>query len=201
MVKRNLFSAGWLDAPDREGSTSSASASFPTNGDRFAAIEIQKRLDPTAFTRAGFMMQAVAAGWHHKSAAQLRELADQVGRGRIQVIHGTIDRMITFPHSQVLWRELNARSNGADDCHGVGRGGGSGSGGDDGGGDDGGGTHDREHNAENKREEEQDEDDDQVKMTRFEGKGHVLSWEERGEFTRLMEELIEKTEKMNRPIN
>jgi hypothetical protein len=31
------------------------------------------------------MLQAIAAGWHYKSPAQLKELGDKVGRERISV--------------------------------------------------------------------------------------------------------------------
>lgn len=85
---------------------------FPTNGDRFAAAEITKRKDPECFTRTGFMAQAIAAGWHHKTAEQLKELGDKVGRERILVIHGTKDRMVTFPHGEVLLRELGGEEQG-----------------------------------------------------------------------------------------
>ena len=98
-VKARMFSQAWLDAPDADGG-------FPTNGDRFAAQEVNKRRDVIGFTKKGFILQAIAAGWHHKSAAQLKELADKIGRDRIQVMHGTIDNMITPPHAEVLVREL-----------------------------------------------------------------------------------------------
>lgn len=94
-----MFSQSWLDAPDDYGE-------FPTNGDRFAAMELKKRQDVEGFTRKGFICQALAAGWHHKSPEQLRELADKVGRQRIQVLHGTADKMITLPHGETLAREL-----------------------------------------------------------------------------------------------
>lgn len=97
-----MFSRSWLDAPDEYGE-------FPTNGDRFAAMELKKRQDVEGFTRKGFICQAVAAGWHHKSPEQLRELADKVGRGRIQVLHGTVDKMITPPHGETLAMELGEK--------------------------------------------------------------------------------------------
>ncbi|KAI9822021.1 MAG: hypothetical protein M1832_003193 [Thelocarpon impressellum] len=99
LVKARLFSSSWLDLADADGD-------FPTNGDRFAAQELRKRHDTEGFTRKGFLLQAIAAGWHHKSAAQLRDLADAVGRPRIQVIHGAEDRMISAPHGAVLVAEL-----------------------------------------------------------------------------------------------
>ncbi|KAI4202815.1 MAG: hypothetical protein LQ350_002313 [Teloschistes chrysophthalmus] len=98
-VKGRLFSQSWLDAADAYGE-------FPTNGDRFAAMELKKRQNTEGFTRKGFICQAIAAGWHHKSPEQLEELADKVGRQRIQVLHGTVDRMITVPHGETLAREL-----------------------------------------------------------------------------------------------
>lgn len=58
------------------------------------------------------MCQAIAAGWHHKSAKQLKEMADKVGRERIMVVHGTIDQMITIPHGEVLVKELGGEERG-----------------------------------------------------------------------------------------
>jgi hypothetical protein len=104
-VKARLFPDSWLNSPDAEGN-------FPTNGDRFAAQEINKRRDTQGFTRKGFMLQAIAAGWHHKSAKQLKEMADSVGRERIQVIHGTSDKMITVPHAETLVNELGGEEGG-----------------------------------------------------------------------------------------
>ncbi|KAI9795196.1 MAG: hypothetical protein M1816_000218 [Peltula sp. TS41687] len=147
-VKHNLFNDAWLAEPDREGT-------FPTNGDRFAAQEVHKRRDTVGFTRKGFVLQAIAAGWHHKSAAQLRTLADRVGRDRIQVVHGTADRMITCPHAQMLVSGLN---------EGV----------------------------------ERDAGEKEVRCTLFEGSGHVIMWERREEFTRLMEDLVGYVERLKR---
>jgi predicted esterase len=36
----------------------------------------------------------------------LQQIAKNVGKNRIMVIHGTKDQMITFPHGVVLWRGL-----------------------------------------------------------------------------------------------
>ena len=104
-VKWRIFGPEWLVEPDADGE-------FPTNGDRFAAQEVCKRLDTEAFTRKGFMLQAVAAGWHHKSPQQLAEIADAVGRERILVMHGMLDNMITVPHAEVLVRELGGTEQG-----------------------------------------------------------------------------------------
>ncbi|KAL8814323.1 MAG: hypothetical protein Q9223_006436, partial [Gallowayella weberi] len=98
-IKARMFSKSWLEAPDEYGD-------FPTNGDRFAAMELTKRQDVERFTRKGFICQAIAAGWHHKNPGQLQELADKVGRQRIQVLHGTLDQMISVPHGETLAREL-----------------------------------------------------------------------------------------------
>lgn len=92
------------------------------------------------------MCQALAAGWHHKSPEQLNAIGDAVGRERIQVMHGTVDQMLTVPHAEVLAKEL-------------GEGGG-------------------------------------VTKRIFQGRGHVLMWEEREEFRKLVSTLIDKTEKM-----
>lgn len=61
------------------------------------------------------MCQALAAGWHHKSAEQLRDIADKVGRRRIVVVHGEADRMISVPHGRTLIEELNAGGKGGED--------------------------------------------------------------------------------------
>ena len=100
-----MFSQAWLNAPDDYGE-------FPTNGDRFAAMELLKRQDANGFTRKGFICQAIAAGWHFKSAEQLKELGDKVGRARIQVVHGSIDKMITVPHGETLAKELGGEDGG-----------------------------------------------------------------------------------------
>lgn len=105
-------------------------------------------MDNLGFTRKGFLLQAVAAGWHSKSAEQLKLLADQVGRERICVMHGTADRMISFHHAEVLRRELG----------GVERG---------------------------------------IRFESFEGRGHVLVWEERDAFNRLVEEVVDKGIRLN----
>lgn len=109
------FSQPWLNEPDAEGH-------FPTNGDRWAAQELAKRRDIDVFTRRGFILQALAAGWHHKSAAQLKILGDQVGRNRILVIHGTVDQMITEPHGELLVKELGGEEKGVTRCMVEGRG-------------------------------------------------------------------------------
>ncbi|CAF9909237.1 MAG: hypothetical protein HETSPECPRED_008888 [Heterodermia speciosa] len=98
-LKVRLFSKPWLEEPDRDGG-------FPTNGDRFAAQELKKRSDTEGFTRTGFICQAIAAGWHHKSAEQLNALGDAVGRDRIQVMHGTVDNMLINRqyHMVRFWR-------------------------------------------------------------------------------------------------
>lgn len=99
-AKHMIYTRQYLDSPDTLETKSGTS--FPTSGDRFAAHELQKRGDPSAFTRAGFIQQAVAAGWHRKSKEQLGDLAERVGRERIMVVHGTLDRMITLPHAEAL---------------------------------------------------------------------------------------------------
>ena len=119
----NMFPDPWLDSPDSttvptkdtphclppqgcETWEDGSYLTYPTNFGRFAAQEITKRADTEAFQRKGFLMQAVAAGWHHKSPEQLKEIGDRVGRERIIVMHGTEDRMLTFHHGEVLNREL-----------------------------------------------------------------------------------------------
>jgi len=108
-VRHNLYTTEWLDAPD---DTECVEKAFPTNADRFAAGEVQKRTHPGLFNRTGFISQAIAAGWHHKSEAQLQEIADRVGRERICVIHGTEDKMITFFHAELLLKDLGGEERG-----------------------------------------------------------------------------------------
>jgi fermentation-respiration switch protein FrsA (DUF1100 family) len=104
-----MFSPAWLAKPDESEYTKEP---FPTNGDRVAAGEVAKRKNVEAFTRTGFIAQAIAAGWHYKSPEQLKELGDKVGRERIMVLHGGIDRMITFPHGEILVEGLGGREGG-----------------------------------------------------------------------------------------
>lgn len=86
---------------------------FNNNYERFVAGEMHKRLDSKRFTTKGFLLQLIAAGWHHKTPEQLREIGDQVGRERILVLHGTVDRMISVPHGYKLRDYL--KGNGAED--------------------------------------------------------------------------------------
>lgn len=102
-VKYDCYSAEWLAKPDE---TEHVVEPFPTNGDRFAAGEISKRLSPGVFTPRGFIPQLAAAGFHHKSSKQIEHLGDVVGRERILVFHGMHDNMIDFVHGQVLYEEL-----------------------------------------------------------------------------------------------
>lgn len=112
---RRIFAHDWLAQPDDarlpDPSTTprclppAAGGSylrFETNAQRFVAQEMHKRLDPARFGLKGFLLQLIAAGWHRKSAAQLREMADRIGRERILVMHGTEDGMISPPHGQKL---------------------------------------------------------------------------------------------------
>lgn len=106
---RNLFAEEWLHAPDEAilpspattrkcapalGSVNGEYGRFDNNFQRFQAQEMVKRLTPGLFTTTGFMLQLGAAALHHKSAEQLREMGDGVGRERILVVHGSADEMI-----------------------------------------------------------------------------------------------------------
>lgn len=109
----SLFSDAWLDAPDdtdvpapgTPGVVFPASrhyAKFEWNYERFAATELNKRRSPEKFGKKGFMLQAIAAGWHHLNDKRLRDLGDRVGRERIMVLHGTKDNMIPVQHGHKL---------------------------------------------------------------------------------------------------
>jgi pimeloyl-ACP methyl ester carboxylesterase len=106
-----LFSDTFLAGPDLENKDQSEK-NFPSNYERFAAGELQKRGDPVGFTKKGFILQAIAAGWHHKSAGQISEIGDETGRKRITVVHGTEDRMIDFKHFELLKEELGGEDSG-----------------------------------------------------------------------------------------
>lgn len=112
---RQIFMADWLAAPDAEQLPSVEETPklgpaggdgqyrlFDSNFQRFQAQELSKRRDGGSFTLKGFLLQLVAAGWHAKSAEQLREMADKVGRERILVMHGTGDRMIPVKNGRRL---------------------------------------------------------------------------------------------------
>jgi hypothetical protein len=105
-IAERLFSDEFLALPDTENSDTDPSLNYPTNWDRFAANELSKRSDKEGFTRKGFMLQAIAAGWHVKTKPQLLEIKDKVGADRIAVLHGTIDRMITFKHFEIIKEEM-----------------------------------------------------------------------------------------------
>ncbi|KAI0437541.1 Alpha/Beta hydrolase protein [Xylaria telfairii] len=110
----NVFPADWLSAPDDavvpDETVPRCAAPeggwpygrFESNYARFAAQEVVKQRDHKGYTRQGFLLQIIAAGWHHKSAAQLREIGDKVGRDRILVIHGTSDKVISTLHGTKL---------------------------------------------------------------------------------------------------
>ncbi|KAI1827136.1 Alpha/Beta hydrolase protein [Xylaria intraflava] len=86
----NCFPADWLAQPDgavlpdekvpRCRVPPGGYRRFTSNYARFAAHEIAKRQEGAGFTQHGFLLQLIAAGWHHKSAAQLREIGDKPGK-------------------------------------------------------------------------------------------------------------------------
>ncbi|KXT06086.1 hypothetical protein AC578_1426 [Pseudocercospora eumusae] len=108
-VKGDCYSVEWLSRPDE---TEYIVEPFPTNGDRFAAGELSKRLAPDMFTPTGFICQLYAAGFHHKSAKQIKTMGDKIGRSRILVLHGTADKMIPFVHGEMMIAELGGKDSG-----------------------------------------------------------------------------------------
>ncbi|MCJ1259986.1 hypothetical protein MMC24_007826, partial [Lignoscripta atroalba] len=101
-------STNWLSEPDADGE-------FPTNSDRFTAQELTKWRDTEGFARKGFICQAIAAAYHNKSIEQLQQIAEKVGRERIQVVHETMNNLITVPHAQLLVKELEGEEAGRED--------------------------------------------------------------------------------------
>lgn len=98
--------------PPAQPTGASSYLHFENNYSRFVAGEIHKRRDTKRFTSKGFLLQLIAAGWHHKSPEQLREIGDRVGRERILVLHGTADRMISVPHGYKLRQYLGGEDSG-----------------------------------------------------------------------------------------
>lgn len=76
------------------------------------AVELTKRTDPGVYPKPSFILQAIAAGWHYKTPAQLKEIAALVGPSRIMVMHGTRDRMVSFPHGEELLEWLGGEEAG-----------------------------------------------------------------------------------------
>lgn len=163
-VKRNLYTPSWLSAPDE---SEYVVQPFPTNGDRFAANEVWKRSHPEYFQKAGFILQAIAAGWHYKSPKDLQKIANTIGKKRIMVVHGTEDKMISFPHGVVLWRGLEK---------GEGRTG-------------------REYIGMEKEDDVWEEGEIEKRFIR--GQGHVLPVEMRKDFQGWVENLIDRGIKLN----
>ena len=115
------------------------------------------------------MLQAIAAGWHHKSPEQLQEIANKVGKNRIMVVHGTNDRMLTFPLGVVLWRGLEKGEGvtGKENWLGV-------------------------------EEEEDVWQQGEIEKHFIKGQGHVLPAERRQEFNGWIETLVERGEQLNK---
>ena len=165
-VKASIYTPTWLAAPD---TLEHVVQPFPTNGDRFAANELWKRTHPHFFQKAGFLLQAAAAWLHYKSPADLARIAETVGKKRIMVVHGTRDRMLTFPHGVVVWRGLEK---------GEGRTG--------------------KENWLGVEEEEDVWAEGEVEKHFVKGQGHVLPIEMRGEFNAWLEGLVARGEELNR---
>lgn len=108
----SCFPREWLLSPDDAElpNESTPRCEVPTNGymkfesnyARFAAQEIRVRR-----SKYGFLLQAVAGFSHQKTPEQLRDMADRVGRERIMVLHGTVDKMIPVDQGRKLIEYLN----------------------------------------------------------------------------------------------
>ncbi|OAA62251.1 glycylpeptide N-tetradecanoyltransferase [Cordyceps fumosorosea ARSEF 2679] len=80
---------------------------FGSNFQRYQAEEMTKYYPPNVFSRQGLLCQLAAVVGHRKSASQLRDMADAVGRERILVLHGTDDRMIGANNGEKLIRMIH----------------------------------------------------------------------------------------------
>lgn len=121
-TSRQLFSEEWLAAPDdaaslpspkttprcgpAPGSPDGEYLAFESNFQRFQAQELFKRRQTDWFTRQGFLCQLMAAAGHKKSPRQLKEIAGDVGRDRIFIMHGTADKMITVANGEKLIKHM-----------------------------------------------------------------------------------------------
>ncbi|KAH7029832.1 Alpha/Beta hydrolase protein [Microdochium trichocladiopsis] len=81
-----------LPGPMTPGLNGQTPLRFVNNYERFVAVEVAKRKTPGSFTFSGFAMHAAAAATHSKTPEQLRSLADEVGRERIMIVHGSEDK-------------------------------------------------------------------------------------------------------------
>ncbi|OAA34666.1 glycylpeptide N-tetradecanoyltransferase [Beauveria brongniartii RCEF 3172] len=99
-----------LDGVPGGGETEAAGAGayrrFGSNYQRYQAEELTKYYPPNVFSRQGLLCQLAAVVGHRKSASQLRSMAEQVGRERILVVHGTDDRMIGANNGEKLIRMI-----------------------------------------------------------------------------------------------
>lgn len=67
------------------------------------------------FGALGFVLQAVAAGWHWMDDERIRLVVDKIGRRRVCVMHGREDRMLTFVHFEALKQALGGHETDAVD--------------------------------------------------------------------------------------
>ncbi|KAJ6782186.1 hypothetical protein PWT90_03618 [Aphanocladium album] len=79
---------------------------FGSNYQRYQAEEATKHMPPNVFSLQGLLCQLAAVVGHRKSASQLRDMADRVGRDRILVVHGAHDRMIGAVNGEKLIRMI-----------------------------------------------------------------------------------------------
>lgn len=117
-----IFVDDWLAAADAEilpspkttpkcgpapGTTDGEYIRFDNNFQRFQAQELAKRRTPGHFTKGGFFCQLMAVVGHRKSASQLHDMAEKVGRDRIMIIHGTRDNMIHMINGEKLLKMVD----------------------------------------------------------------------------------------------
>lgn len=107
-IADRLFHASFLDAPDQDARLHPdmcRGLAFDSNRDRILAGELMKRREG-GFGALGFVLQAVAAGWHWMDDERIRLVVDKIGRRRVCVMHGREDRMLTFVHFEALKQAL-----------------------------------------------------------------------------------------------
>jgi len=85
-ARTGLFSPQFLNSPDIDDV-------FATNTDRYAVDELAKRHNCLSFMQKSFILQALAAEGDRKTPAQIGDLLNKVGRGKL-LCYGGGDQVV-----------------------------------------------------------------------------------------------------------
>lgn len=97
-IRASLLSKDWMLAPD-EDAGSRDDECFVLNADRWT---VEQFLTEEGRSNWGAALQAPACVRHAISKAKLKEMADLVGRDRIQLLHGVDDETLPLSHGKIL---------------------------------------------------------------------------------------------------